>query len=183
MRRRISCASDWMHLDTAQRKTIHHEWRTRRVIETLLRRLTDSALASVIAGLTAACNARPGCRSFLAWSNHDDWIAWRCRDAVVTDASGDWSLLFSTPFYQTTLPGETLNPSILALIDRERDLTSLTSAPAPPLARSPAATRGARMINSCCEKAPIKKLYKFLLERSKAVVPYGQPRRSTSICI
>ena len=155
---------------------------TTRVIETLLRRLTDSALASVIAGLTAACNARPGCRSFLAMEQtttiglHGSVS----ENAVVrgTDVfSGDWSLLFSTPFYQTTLPGhETLNPSILALIDRERDLASRSASPAS-ASRSLAGSNSWRTNDQFLlrKEAPIKKLYKFLLERSKAVVQYGQP--------
>ena len=87
--------------------------------------------------------------------------------------AGSWSLLFSTPLYQTTHPDHaSLNSALLALIDRERRAQANVISSARSLRGN-----GWRTDDKFLERreAPIRRLHSFLLEQSQRVAQYGQP--------
>ena len=93
---------------------------------------------------------------------------------------GTWSLLFSTPFYQMTMPQhEQVNAQLLKLLEQERSAKAFA---AHPTKMSSSAARslsgnGWRTDDSFLSRRDpaIRKLHKFLLNASHTVVQYGQP--------
>ena len=143
------------------------------VVETLLRRLPDASLASLVTALVAACNTRPLCAKLLP--QRDEPPPPLATDVAL--AGGRWQLLFGTPFYSTQLQNfERVNRDLVQLLGGEADVMarrSLNSA-----AQRSLVGNGWRTPDNFLQRPEpaIARLHKLLLEHAHAVVQYGQPR-------
>lgn len=156
------------------------------VVRLLSRRLSDSTLVAVAAGLAAVCGERPGCArlqqaaiqpatpavpTIPSFDNSSSNIVVRGTDVHF----GGWSLLFSTPIYQVSLPDSAaLNDELISLLEAER---RRRPSPSGGGAKS-LAGNGWRTDDHFLRRPepPVRRLVRSLTEHARHVAQYGQPR-------